>query len=115
MPPVQPDDPAFVALLTLLDTGRCWVKLSAPYESTNDAAPHYPAVTTLAHRLIAHAPNRMLWATNWPHPGQTEPPTPAQLADLRDAWLPTGALLRQVLVDNPAEVYGFSPTPEEMS
>jgi D-galactarolactone isomerase len=115
MPPVEPDDPAFVALLTLLDTGRCWVKLSAPYESTHDGAPHYPTVTTLAHRLIAHAPNRMLWATNWPHPGQADPLTPAQLADLRDAWLPTESLRRQALVDNPAEVYGFPPIPEEMS
>ncbi len=111
MPPVEPEDPAFGALLRLLDTGRCWVKLSAPYESTHDGAPGYPAVAALAHRLVKHAPERMLWATNWPHPGQVDPPTPTQLADLRDAWLPTDALRRQVLVDNPAEVYGFDPTP----
>jgi D-galactarolactone isomerase len=87
------------------------VKLSAPYESTHDGAPDYPAVATLAHRLVKHAPERMLWATNWPHPGQVDPPTPIQLAELRDAWLPTDALRRQVLVDNPAEVYGFDPIP----
>jgi D-galactarolactone isomerase len=115
MPPVEPADPAFGALLTLLDTGRCWVKLSAPYESTRGSthvgAPHFPTVATLAHRLVQHAPERMLWATNWPHPGQVDPPTPTQLADLRDAWLPTSALRRQVLVANPAEVYGFGPDP----
>ena len=111
MPPVEPEDPAFGALLTLLDTGRCWVKLSAPYESTHDGAPDYPTVATLAHRLVKHAPERMLWATNWPHPGQVDPPTPTQLAGLRDAWLPNDALRRQVLVDNPAEVYGFDPNP----
>ena len=27
MPPVEPDDEGFAALLQLLDTGRCWVKL----------------------------------------------------------------------------------------
>jgi D-galactarolactone isomerase len=53
----------------------------------------------------------MLWATNWPHPGQVDPPTAAQIANLRDAWLPTDALRRQVLVDNPVEVYGFDPYP----
>ena len=53
----------------------------------------------------------MLWATNWPHPGQADPPTPTQLARLRDAWLPTDALRRQVLVDNPVEVYDFDPDP----
>ena len=115
MPPVEPEHPAFGALLTLIDTGRCWVKLSAPYESTHDSthegAPDYPTVATLAHRLVNHAPERMLWATNWPHPGQADPPTPTQLARLRDAWLPTDALRRQVLVDNPVEVYGFDPDP----
>ena len=111
MPPVEPEDPAFGALLRLLDTGRCWVKLSAPYTSAPDAAPGYAAVAALAHRLVTHAPERMLWATNWPHPGHADAPTPTQLAELRDDWLPTEALRRQVLVDNPAEVYGFHPTP----
>lgn len=113
MPPVEPEDSAFGALLTLLDSGRCWVKLSAPYESTHgsthEGAPDYPTVAKLAHRLLAHAPERMLWATNWPHPGKFDPPTPPQLAALRDAWLPTDALRHLVLVDNPAEVYGFDP------
>jgi len=112
MPPVEPEDQAFGALLRLVDTGRCWVKLSAPYESTHDGAPGCPAVAALAHRLVKHAPERMLWATNWPHPGRVDPPTATQLADLRVAWLPTDALRRQVLVDNPAEVYGFDPTPD---
>ena len=111
MPPVTIDDPAFHAVLRLLDTGRCWVKLSAPYESTLDGAPIYPAVADLAYRMVDHAPQRMLWATNWPHPGQTDPPTPRCLAALRDEWLPTDALRRQVLVDNPCEVYGFDPIP----
>jgi D-galactarolactone isomerase len=111
MPPVEPDHPAFGALLTLIDTGRCWVKLSAPYESTPDGAPTYPTVSVLARHLVTHAPERMLWASNWPHPGQADPPTPAQLASLRDAWLPTDAVRRQVLVDNPVEVYGFEPDP----
>ena len=115
MPPVEPENSAFRALLTLVDSGRCWVKLSAPYESTkgstHEGAPDYPTVATLAHRLLAHAPERMLWATNWPHPGNVDPPTPTQLLELRDAWLPTDALRRLVLVDNPAEVYGFDPLP----
>ena len=34
MGPVSTDDPAFKALLRLLETGRCWVKLSGPYESS---------------------------------------------------------------------------------
>ncbi len=51
----------------------------------------------------------MLWATNWPHPGQDDPPTPEQLLALRDDWLADPGVRRRVLVDNPAEVYGFDP------
>ena len=38
-PPPSVGDPVFRMLLGLLDGGRCWVKLSAPYESSRVAAP----------------------------------------------------------------------------
>jgi D-galactarolactone isomerase len=113
MPPPPPDDPAVDALVRLIDAGRCWVKLSAPYESTRDGAPTYPGITAIADRLVAAAPDRLLWATNWPHPGQDDPPTTGQLGDLVVRWLPTERLRRQILVDNPITVYGFDPVPQE--
>jgi D-galactarolactone isomerase len=111
MPPVEPGHPAFAALLTLLDTGRVWVKLSAPYESTQNGAPAYPTVALLARALLERCPERMLWATNWPHPGQAEPPDVAALRTLALDWLPTPALRQRVLVDNPASLYGFQEHP----
>ena len=110
MPPPPADSEAFGALMALLESGRCWVKLSAPYESTHDGAPHYPSVTALVDRLVAHAPERMLWATNWPHPKQADPLTADQLAHLAHRWLPDEALRRQVLVTNPQLLYDFPPT-----
>lgn len=110
MPPPPPDSPAFAALLTLLETGRCWVKLSAPYESTPDEAPRFPAVTELVRVLVDRHPERMLWATNWPHPGQSDPMTLAQIRDLTLDWLPSDELRRQVLVHNPGILYGFDET-----
>ena len=115
MPPVGVDDPAFAALLSLLDTGRCWVKLSAPYESTREGGPHYPTVAALAHALVERHPERMLWATNWPHPGQPDPLGVDALRSLADDWLPTAALRRRVLVDNPAALYGFPPLTDPRS
>jgi D-galactarolactone isomerase len=115
MPPPPPDSAAFAALLVLVDTGRCWVKLSAPYESTGAVTPSYPTVTTLVDRLVDHAPERLLWATNWPHPGQTEPPTAAHIRDLTETWIPDDARRRMILTDNPAILYGFeqpAPTKE---
>jgi len=107
MPPVGPNDTPFRSLLTLLESGRCWVKLSAPYESTTAGAPLYPTVGALVEHLVSAAPSRLLWASNWPHPGQAEPPNPEQLRHLASTWLPDEGLRRRVLVDNPATLYGF--------
>jgi D-galactarolactone isomerase len=109
MPPVEPDDERFHALLRLVDTGRCWVKLSAPYESATDATHQYVAVTRLVQTLVEHAPQRMLWATNWPHPGQADPPSLAELRRLVFDWMPDDATRHHVLVANPAELYQFEP------
>ena len=107
--PVAPEDPAFAALLRLVDTGRVWVKLSAPYETSRSGPPAYADVGALASALVRHAPERMLWATNWPHLALRQPPDDADLLDLLLDWAPEEAARRRILVDNPAEVYGFGP------
>jgi D-galactarolactone isomerase len=108
--PVAPDHPAFAALLRLIDTGRCWVKLSAPYETSRTGAPGYADVSRLARSLVRHAPERMLWASNWPHPSAPPDARPddAALLDLLLDWAPDAATRRRILVDNPAELYGFA-------
>ena len=73
-----------------------------------DDAHHYEVVTRCIDTLVRRAPDRMLWATNWPHPGQLDPPTNDDLLRLRDRWLPTEELRHRVLVANPARLYGFS-------
>ena len=107
--PVPPQHEAFRSLLQLLDTGRCWVKLSAPYEVSKTGAPKYEDVAKLAKALVKHAPERMLWASNWPHPSAAadNKPDDADLLDLLLDWVPDDATRRRILVDNPAELYGF--------
>ncbi len=106
--PVSVDAPAFKALLRLVDSGRCWVKLSAPYETSRAGAPRYEDVARLATALVAHAPERMLWASNWPHPSAREaPPDDAALLDLLLDWAPKEADRQRILADNPAQLYGF--------
>jgi D-galactarolactone isomerase len=106
--PVAPEHEAFRALLRLVDTGRCWVKVSGPYETSKTGAPRYEDVGRLARALIAHAPERILWASNWPHPSaQGAPPDEADLLDLLLDWAPEERTRARVLVDNPAELYGF--------
>jgi D-galactarolactone isomerase len=107
--PVSPDHEAFKSLLRLVDTGRCWVKLSAPYETSKTGAPKYEDVSRLAKALVKHAPERMLWASNWPHPSARKPAPPSDqdLLDLLLSWAPVENDRKRILVDNPAELYGF--------
>ncbi|MGH6623355.1 MAG: amidohydrolase family protein, partial [Burkholderiaceae bacterium] len=112
--PVAPEHGSFKSLLRLLDTGRCWVKLSAPYETSKAetskiGAPGYEDVSRLARALVKHAPDRMIWASNWPHPSAPRDniPDDADLIDLLLDWAPDETTRRKILVDNPKELYGF--------
>ena len=107
--PVAPDHPAFRSLLNLVDTGRCWVKLSAPYETSKTGAPKYEDVGRLAKELVKRAPERMMWASNWPHPSARKPAPPKDedLLDLLADWAPDAKVQKKILTDNPAELYGF--------
>lgn len=101
------DAPEFRALRSLMDTGRCWVKLSAPYETSRTGAPDYADVSQLARTLVQAYPQRCLWASNWPHVGRAVPPSDADLVDLLRGWAPKAETFRSILVDNPQQLYGF--------
>jgi len=97
----DPDRAGFRALLKLVERGACWVKLSASYRFAQiDPAP-------LARALARANPERLLWATDWPHPGLggVSMPDDVELLDLVAAWFPDEADRRRVLVANPARLY----------
>jgi D-galactarolactone isomerase len=107
--PVATDHPAFGTLLRLLSSGRCWVKVSAPYETSKSGPPDYADVGALARALIEAAPARVVWASNWPHGAVkgTKPDTHGLLR-LLEQWTADPPTRKRILVDNPAELYGFS-------
>ena len=108
MEPVATDHEAFKCLRRLVDTGRCWVKLSAPYETSKTGAPKYEDVGRLAKALVKQAPERMLWASNWPHPSSRQKlPRDEDLLELLGEWAPDAAAQKKILADNPAELYRF--------
>lgn len=108
MKPGQGEDaPGFAALLRLLRGGRAWVKLTGPNRISGGALP-YADVTPFAHALIQAAPQRIVWGTDWPHVMlKGAMPNDGDLADLLEQWLPDPVLRHQVLVSNPAQLYGF--------
>src|SRR5882757_6367057 len=109
--------PGFETLLNLLKMGKVYVKISAPYRSSE--LPDYSDVAPVAKALIAANPRRILWGSDWPHPGLPVPGrnnseiTPffqiddGRVLNLLAAWAPDPALRKTILVDNPAELYGF--------
>lgn len=105
--PVATDHPGFRSLLTLLDAGRTWVKVSAPYETSKLGPPHYDDVSKLASALTGSHPERCLWASNWPHPGRKPVPNDEEMLALLSYWAPDSAARRKILVDNPEQLYGF--------
>jgi D-galactarolactone isomerase len=107
--PVATDHPSFRTLLRLLSSGRCWVKASAPYETSKSGPPEYADVGALARTLIQAAPARVVWASNWPHGAVkgTKPDT-CGLLRLLEEWAPDARTRARILVDTPAELYGFT-------
>lgn len=79
---------ALAVLLRLLESGRVWVKLSGP-----------DITLEVVHRLVAHAPDRCVWGSHWPH-GSVDP-------SAISAWLPDDASRVRVLRENPSALYGF--------
>ena len=105
--PVPTDHPAFAGLLRLLDGGRCWVKCSAMYDTSKLGPPLYPDVAPIARAIIRHAPERVVWASNWPHPNNFPKPDDAMLLDTLLDYAPGEETRRRILVDNPARLYRF--------
>ncbi len=101
------DAPAFQALLRLVKRDNVYAKLMGAYFLSKDK-PHYPEVTPLARAMAAAAPERMVFGTDWPHPGSRAlMPDDGDIANMFGEWVPDEALREKILVDNPAKLYGF--------
>jgi len=102
------NDPGFVTLLNMLDSGKAWVKMSGPYRITCTGGYPYQDVTPFAKAIIETNPERAVWATDWPHPAiQTPMPIDGDLLDLLHEWVPDNEMRKAVLVDNPSKLYDF--------
>jgi len=110
--------PGFDALRSLLRRGKVYVKVSAPYYISERAC--YADAAEVARALIDANPDRVIWGTNWPHPGGQfgVPRRPDVIAPFRreddgralnrlSQWVSDPSRLRKILVDNPARLYGF--------
>ena len=111
------DQPGFGALLILVRSGKAYVKISGSADSVS-TQPDLADVAPLAQALVKANPQRILWGTNWPHPGSAAVPgrKPTDLAphmrtddgkvlNLLPVWVPDAATRRLILTENPARLY----------
>jgi D-galactarolactone isomerase len=99
--------PGFSAVRRMLDGGQTWVKVTEPYEDSK-LGPPYADSSEVARAYVQAASERVLWGTDWPHPTQRDSkPDDALLVDLLTDWAPDERMRRRILVDNPAELFGF--------
>jgi predicted TIM-barrel fold metal-dependent hydrolase len=110
--------PGFDVLLKLVRAGKVWVKLSAPHRISS--LPDCEDVKPLVQALIAANPDRMLWGSDWPHPG-AKPGKPRRVDEIEtfnpindgralnrlNAWVDDATTMHKILVANPQALYDF--------
>jgi 2-pyrone-4,6-dicarboxylate lactonase len=107
--------PGFQLLLDLAKLRHVWIKVSGADKICNTLVHSYfglPFVEVIpyAQAVIAAAPERIIWGTDWPHsnnfaPGHT--PNDGDLVDLLTEFAPDEGTRKKILVDNPAALYGL--------
>jgi predicted TIM-barrel fold metal-dependent hydrolase len=113
------EQPGFADLTELVRSGKAYVKISGAYRASK-VAPDYADAAPLARALIAANSDRVVWGTDWPHPDSVTPPgrkttdvqplfqiDDGRLLNQLPVWAPDAAIRKKILVDNPAQLYGF--------
>lgn len=100
-------DPTLQAMIALLGRGNFWTMLSLSEKLSRSGLP-WDDVVPMARALVEAAPDRVVWASDWPHPVSTkQPPNEGDLMELLYRIAPEPDLLKRILVDNPAALFGF--------
>jgi len=100
--------PGFQALIELMCRGNTWMKISGANRVSATDLPPYDDVKPMAHALIAAAPGRIMWGTDWPHPNKyLVNPNDADLVDAFGDWVTDESMRRKIMVDTPAAFYRF--------
>jgi D-galactarolactone isomerase len=105
--PAGVNHPSHKIIRALLDQRRAWVKISGAYIVSDIGPPGYADATPVAQAFVKAAPERMVWGSDWPHPGPKIHPDDAALFDLLAEWAPDEKIRNRILVDNPVALYGF--------
>lgn len=100
------ENEGFRTLVSLVRDGA-WVRLSGAYRNTVEGPPYRDTIP-FAHNLVAAAPDRCVWGSDWPHVANWGVMMGvSDLLDLLADWVPDSNLRNRILVDNPQRLFGF--------
>jgi len=108
------------ALIDLVQSGEIYLKLSAAHRAV-DYEESLDSLSAHAMALIGAAPHRMLWGSDWPHTGKSGDRSTRALTEIEPflpvddkhvlfelgSWADSPQVLREILVNNPARLFGF--------
>lgn len=94
-------------LVKLMDSGRVWLKLSAPYLSSQAKDPPYPDLAHSLESLTRDFPERLVWGSDWPHATEVAKPDDARMLDWLAKQMPSRELQKLVFAENAASLYRF--------
>jgi predicted TIM-barrel fold metal-dependent hydrolase len=104
--------------IELLKTGDAWVKLSGTYRFEQ-----MPELDEYVREILAIAPDRVVWASDWPHTGGTEANEGGDKTQVQDyrkiddaafvqrckEWCGNDeVLIKKIWVDNPRKLWQYS-------
>jgi predicted TIM-barrel fold metal-dependent hydrolase len=101
------EQPGFQKLLRLLGEGNCWVKLTGVYRMSS-SLPDFNDAVPFAKALIAAAPDRILWGSDFPHLSYHDKVNSFDLFNLLSIWAPDEHQRQKILVDNPRHLFEFN-------
>lgn len=98
--------PALDALLRLLAHEGAHVKISGAERVSSSGRRPFEDAVAVARRIVAAAPDRVVWGTDWPHPNvPNDMPDDGELVDLFARIVEDAAVRRRILVENPTRLY----------
>jgi predicted TIM-barrel fold metal-dependent hydrolase len=100
------DQPALRNLRALLRDERCHVKISGAERVSSSGRQPFDDAVPIARAIVATAPDRVIWGTDWPHPNvPNDMPDDGGLLDLFARIVDDPELRQKILVDNPTRLY----------
>jgi predicted TIM-barrel fold metal-dependent hydrolase len=103
------EQPAFRAMLKLLESRKVWVKIQGANRFLAMGIP-FADIVKMARVFFEVAPDRVIWGTDWPHSSVYRPgdmPNDGDLLDMLLELAPDDGARRRVLVETPKALFDF--------